>query len=602
MTDTATARWEQYNEAGRRSLGQGQLAEAEEYFQAAIREAEVLGAESPQLAASLNALGQLRLQAKDLAGAEQHLRRSLAIREKVYGPEHHAVVSSLNNLGALYDAKGDLDEAESSLRRALAICEQQLQPSHPDLALALNNLARLHFKRRDFPAADRLFLRLLELKRALGKDHPEVATVLGALGKLRLAVGRNDQAEQLWRQALAIRERAFAPNDPILATTLESLADCCARQSGRIADAIAHRERALEIRLTANGPGHPSIATAQAKLDDLRRRAAGEPTPAAIPPAPPAPPRISNETPSPVTSQDVAGLTGNRPSGGGDLPWLDPEQPPGERVSQPIELASIEPQGAPPPAPPAPLPLIARPAPAAPLPPIAPRPPAAPAVPPQLPPSMFAPAPPPARDLGISEGFAPSAQPPRPAPPPPRRSSGARPAPRRSSEERSDFRYAEIEPPRGIGRARRFVTAIFLLGLAGGGWFAVAQGYVHPLTILSRVFELVARNAPSVEPAKANAASTPRRPTPQAPEIVVPESLVSASTEPAAAVDSASPRDSTSDDALHPKVRVDVNDTTGDGAYEIDALSRSIDQSTRAKLDSADRARVEAKLPVVRKP
>ena len=600
MTDTATARWEQYNEAGRRAFGQGQLADAEEYFQAAIREAEVLGSESPQLAASLNTLGQLRLQARDLVGAERHLRRSLAIREKVYGAEHHALVSSLNNLGALHDAKGELDQAENALRRALAICEQQLQPSHPDLALALNNLARLHFKRRDFPAADRLFLRLLELKRALGKDHPEVATVLGVLGKLRHAVGRNEQAEQLWRQALAIRERAFAPNDPILATTLESLADCCAPQTGRIADAIAHRERALEIRLTANGPSHPSIATAQAKLDELRRRAGGDPPPSSTLSAPPPPPRISNETPSPVTSQDVAGLTGNRPSGGAALPWLDPEQPPGERISQQIELASVEPQvAAPPPARSSPFPEPPRPAP---LPPLAPLPPAAPVAPPQLPPSLFAPAPPAPRDLGISEGFAPSAQPPRPAPPPPRRSSGARQAPRRPSEERREVRFTELETPRRRGRARGFATALLLLGMAGGGWYSVVRGYVHPLTILSRVFELVARNAPSVEPAKASAASTPRRPAPQAPEIVVPESLVSASTEPGAATDNSASRDSVSDDALHPKVKVVVDDTTGDGAYEIDALSRSIDRSTQSKLDSADRARIEAKLPVVRKP
>lgn len=597
MTDTATARWEQYNEAGRRSFGQGQLAEAEEYFQAAIREGEVLGAESPQLAASLNSLGQLRLQAKDLAGAEQHLGRALAIREKVYGADHHALVSSLNNLGALHDAKGELDRAQEALQRALGICEQHLQPSHPDLALALNNLARLHIKRRDFPTADRLLLRLLEIKRALGKDHPEVATVLGALAKLRHVVGRNDQAEQLWRQALAIRERAFAPNDLLLATTLESLADCCAPQSGRIADAIAHRERALEIRLTTSGPGHPSVATAQAKLDELRRRARGE-QPAASPPPPP--PRSSREAPRPVTSQEVPNFTGNRPSGGAELPWLDPEQPPSERVSQQIELASVEPQVvAPPPAPPV---LPAPPAPPLQFAPLMPPAPVTPPVPPQLPPSLFAPAPPP-RDLGISEGFAPSAQPPRPAPPPPRRSSGARPAPRRSSEERAEFHYAESLPATGGGRLRRFVTTLFLLALVGGGWYAVAQGYVHPLAILSRVFEMVASHAPSVEPAKARASSPPRRSATPAPEIVVPESLVSASTEPAAAAGAdGATRDSTSDDALHPKVKVDVSDTTGDGAYQIDALSRAIDRSTQAKLDSADRARIAAKLPVIRKP
>ena len=38
MSETVAARWEEYNEAGRRSVGLGQLAEAEELFRAAVRE------------------------------------------------------------------------------------------------------------------------------------------------------------------------------------------------------------------------------------------------------------------------------------------------------------------------------------------------------------------------------------------------------------------------------------------------------------------------------------------------------------------------------------------------------------------------------------
>ncbi|HWE42111.1 MAG TPA: tetratricopeptide repeat protein, partial [Gemmatimonadaceae bacterium] len=221
MSETVAARWEEYNEAGRRSVGLGQLAEAEELFRAAVREGEQLGADSPHLATSLNALGQLRLQAKDLAEAERCFTRALAIRQQTYGPDSHAIVPSLNNLSSLHDARGETDKAVELLKRSLEISEKALGGSHPEVTVALNNLAKLYFKRRDFSKADRVLLRLLETKRALGKDHPEVATVLGSLAKLRQAVGKHGPAEQLWRQALAIRERAFAPDDPILATTLE---------------------------------------------------------------------------------------------------------------------------------------------------------------------------------------------------------------------------------------------------------------------------------------------------------------------------------------------------------------------------------------------
>ena len=576
MTDTGVARWEQYNEAGRRSFGQGNLAEAEEYFLAAVREAELLGPDSAQLAASLNALGQLRLQAKDVAGAQEHLERALAIKERVYGAEHHALVSSLNNLGALHDVKGELDEAERSLTRALAICEQHLQPAHPDLALALNNLARLHVRRREFSKADRLLLRLLEIKRALGKDHPEVATVLGTLAKLRHAVGRNDQAEQLWRQALAIRERAFSPDDLLIATTLEGLADSCAPQAGRIADAVASRERALEIRLVASGAAHPSVAAARAKLDELRARADG-PQPQAVP-APP--PRSSRELPSPVTPQDERNDV-RRPSGGTELPWLDTEPPQRDRDSQQIDLASVEPQmAAPPPAPPA----------APPPPRLSP-----------MAPSPFAAPPAPPRELAIDEGFAPPpkvsrvAEPPRAMPPSPPRRSSPRPVPARSSGQRRDVReeYAPRPPRRWL---RRLVTVVFLLGLAAGGWVAFVRGYVHPVALLSRAFEAIASHAPSSAP---KAAPAPRRSEEESADIIVPESLVSASTD---AVADNIARDTVPDDGLHPKVRMEIPGDPAAGTTEVDAVSRAIDRSTKAKLDSAELARAAARQAAPAKP
>jgi tetratricopeptide (TPR) repeat protein len=50
----------------------------------------------------------------------------LAIREKVLGPEHPDVAQSLNNLGELYRIQGRYAEAEPLLKRALAIRERVL--------------------------------------------------------------------------------------------------------------------------------------------------------------------------------------------------------------------------------------------------------------------------------------------------------------------------------------------------------------------------------------------------------------------------------------------------------------------------------------------
>ena len=326
MTESLAARWEQYNDAGRRAFSQGHLEEAEDAFRAAVREGEKLGAESPQVAASLNAVGQIRFQVRDFAAAEPLLTRGLAIREKLNGGQGHTLVPTLNTLAALYDATGDSDRAEALLRRSLAISEHHLGLSNPEVSATLSNLAKLCFKQRDFAKADRLLLRLLEIKRALGKDHPEVATVLGSLAKLRQIVGKHEQGEQLWRQALAIRERCFAPNDLLLATTLENVADCCAPVPGRVAEAITLRERAMGIREHATSPNHQAIAAARVKLNELRLRARAD---TALPPQPP-PRRSSQELPSPVTSQEFSSALqdeARRLRHSDELPWIQLDGP-----------------------------------------------------------------------------------------------------------------------------------------------------------------------------------------------------------------------------------------------------------------------------------
>jgi tetratricopeptide (TPR) repeat protein len=241
MSETAERRWEAYNEAGCRYFSQGELAQAEQSFLAAIREAMALGADSVHLASSLDNLGQLKYRQHELAEAEDLFRRSLSIRERALGSDHYGVVQSVNNLATLYYARGELDAAEPLFRRALALGERHLGGDHPDVAISLNNLARLCFRRDDFAAAVPLLTRLLSIKeREGGAGNPEVAAILTSLAKVRVAQRDYAAAAPLARRALAIREQAAARDDPVLATNLHLLADICA--------ALGQHEEERELR------------------------------------------------------------------------------------------------------------------------------------------------------------------------------------------------------------------------------------------------------------------------------------------------------------------------------------------------------------------
>ena len=313
--ETAPLTWEEYNESGRRLFAEGDLAGAEEAFTAAIAEAE-RGTDDPlHLASSLSSLAQLKYQQKDALRAEELFRRALTLREQALGPDDKSVITSINNLAALYVSRGALDDAEPLLKRAMTASVKRVESSQGDLAINLNNLARLYFKRGDFVQAEPLLLRLLTLKRPFGPEHPEVATVLVSLAKVRQALGKHDAAERVWRRVLAVRERTLPAGDPALLQALDGLADALAAQ-GKLAPACELRERALAARVTALGADNPAVAAARAKLDETKAALASSTTSTTTP--------MRIKRPVMLETTNSSGLT-----------------PPTDRA--PIELDSVEP-------------------------------------------------------------------------------------------------------------------------------------------------------------------------------------------------------------------------------------------------------------------
>ena len=63
------------------------------------------------------------------------------------------------------------------------------------------------------------------MEKALGPDHPEVATSLNNLAVLYSAQGKYAEAEPLYKRSLAIHEKALGPDHPDVAISLNNLAD-----------------------------------------------------------------------------------------------------------------------------------------------------------------------------------------------------------------------------------------------------------------------------------------------------------------------------------------------------------------------------------------
>ena len=170
--------------------------------------------------------------------------------------------SDLNKCAIELDNAGRYSDAEPLYKRELEISEKALGPDHPEVATALSNLAFLYGEQGRYSEAEPLYERALAIReKALGPDHPDVAVSLNNSAALHRDQGRYADAERLHRRALTIREKALGPNHPDVAVSLNNLAELY-RAQARYAEAEPLYKRALAIWERSLGPDDPNPAVA----------------------------------------------------------------------------------------------------------------------------------------------------------------------------------------------------------------------------------------------------------------------------------------------------------------------------------------------------
>ncbi|MEB3178333.1 MAG: tetratricopeptide repeat protein [Nostocaceae cyanobacterium] len=129
-----------------------------------------------------------------------------------------------------------------------------------DLASSYNNLAGLYDAMGRYDEAEPLYKQALELrKHLLGENHPSTATGYGNLAGLYHAMGRYDEAEQMYKQALELTKHLLGENHPSTATSHNNLA-LLYSSMGRYDEAEQMYKQALELTKHLLGENHPDTA------------------------------------------------------------------------------------------------------------------------------------------------------------------------------------------------------------------------------------------------------------------------------------------------------------------------------------------------------
>ncbi len=228
----------------------------------------IYGEEHPDVADSLNNLGDVYHEQGNLPKAIELHTQSLGIRRGIYGEEHSDVATSLNNLGELYKAQGDLPKAIELHTQGLHIFRKVYGEEHLSVAVSLSNLGGAYQAKGNLPEAIELYNQSVSIRRKVcGEEHPHIALSLNELGVAYDEQGNLPKAIELHTQSLAIRRKVYGEEHPVVATSLNNLGEAY-RAQGNLPKAIELHTQSLAIRRKVYGEEHPAVASSLNNLGE----------------------------------------------------------------------------------------------------------------------------------------------------------------------------------------------------------------------------------------------------------------------------------------------------------------------------------------------
>lgn len=199
--------------------------------------------DSRRVRSYLNLAGLYQVQARG-RDAQMTLEQGIAAMEKI-GVHSADVLSLYDSLASFKMLVDDAEGAESGFRRAVALREKWGLPADSIELTSLAHALRLHGRNEQAIEIALRALRISEVEQ--GPDAMPLTSPLEALGLSYEANKQFDEAERVYKRRLAIQEKQFGQNHPVLGGTLSHLLSVY-RKAGRTEEArqVESRMKALQ--------------------------------------------------------------------------------------------------------------------------------------------------------------------------------------------------------------------------------------------------------------------------------------------------------------------------------------------------------------------
>lgn len=179
----------------------GRFPEAEKLSDDALAYAsKQYGEESSRVADILELRGTIYSDQHKYELAEQEYLKAKILRQNLSGVESQEYGHVCELLGTFYTDRGKFAEAEANLQRALAIVQKSKTSKSEDSDMLANLIEGLK-----------------------GPQDPAEARLMSELAWLYSKQGQYPRAEQLYKQAMSVREKVLSPTHPAVRANAEDL-------------------------------------------------------------------------------------------------------------------------------------------------------------------------------------------------------------------------------------------------------------------------------------------------------------------------------------------------------------------------------------------
>ena len=216
-------KWLSINKKGMQAYKVRNFIDAEEHYLKAIEEAKKSNL-GPELSATLNNLGLLKIELLKFKEAEDFINESLKIRLQYYGLNHRYVAQSYNNLARVYESSLKMMKSIDLYIKAIEIYENLGDRYNMLLARTLVNLSTVQLKIEELDIAQLNLIRALTISNKYSEANSVSLSAMQNLAALFTQRGNYIEAEEIYLNLIKIRQNNNKDNSISFARILNNIA------------------------------------------------------------------------------------------------------------------------------------------------------------------------------------------------------------------------------------------------------------------------------------------------------------------------------------------------------------------------------------------